>query len=1164
MNYFKKAKAKAVILSFPLSFFVRTMKLAIALLLITVTQISAKGYSQNINLNVHNMPLENIFTLIEKQSSYVFFYDNQLVKNHRMTLTAKKTSIEDLLSHYFKDLPLEFSIVGTKNIVVKLKSTTEKQPVQDREVSGQVTAATDGGPIAGVSVSVQGTNRGTQTNTDGRYTITAADGATLVFRSIGFEEKKVVVGASVINVSLDEAQSALSEVIVVAYGTTSKELNVGSTAQISTKDFENRPLTNVTSALVGSAPGIQGTLSGGTPGAEANIRVRGFGSISASNAPLYVVDGIPYDAGTANINPDDVENISILKDASTTSLYGSRGANGVIMITTKKGQAGQSNLTINAQTGFVSRGLPEYDRVGAYEYYPLMWESFRNSLVYSNNPLPMDVANSIASGLITNYNGTNYSNIYSLLRYNPFNVGNDEIVGIDGTLNPNATLLYADDLDWADQIQRGGKNRQAYNITYDGGAGKSNYFGSLGYTDDKGFLLKSDLKRINARVNVNSQPTKWLRIGVNLTGNYNHSNNDASGGTAFINPFNISRYMGPIYPVYAHDPVTGAYLLDENGDRLYDEGVGRPYSGGRHTIWENEMDRRVGQRTAIGGRTFLEVQILPQLKAATNFGADIQDNHNRNFQNPIIGDGATGGRATHTFNRTTSYTWNQTLDYTKSFGKHHVNALLGHENYFYKYNLLSGGLQDMAVDGIYEFPNFTTITSANSREDESAIESYFARANYDFDTRYVLSATIRRDGNSKFHPDVRWASFWSLGGAYNIDKESFFEVSWVDQLKLRASYGTTGNDGGLGYYPYQALYTFRNNGAVPGLAQASLQNDALTWETGKSLDIGVDFALFNNKLSGSVEYFNRVTDGLIFGVPIPLMNGGVVNSSPYYHEMDMNIGSLYNRGFEVSLTGNIVRTGNFSYSTTLNVTTFKNEITEMPDGQPLIQSGNKGYSVGHSIYDFYMREFYGVDPANGNALYKTDRETANTQVIGADTLTTVLGEANFRYTGNSSIPDVYGSMIHNFRYKGLSLSFMFTYQLGGKIYDSNYATLMSSGNYGYAIHQDMLTGRWQNPGDITDIPRLDASATANLSGQSTRFLTNASYLNLNNVTLGYTLPKTWLSATGMKDCYIYASGENLSLLSSRKGMDAVGSFNGAVGNDYNFNRIISFGARVKF
>jgi TonB-linked SusC/RagA family outer membrane protein len=465
------------------------------------------------------------------------------------------------------------------------------------------------------------------------------------------------------------------------------------------------------------------------------------------------------------------------------------------------------------------------------------------------------------------------------------------------------------------------------------------------------------------------------------------------------------------------------------------------------------------------------------------------------------------------------------------------------------------------VDGITELANFATVLGTTSFEDNYTIESYLARANYDFDGKYLATLSFRRDGNSKFASDVRWASFYGVSAGWNIHKENFFDVKWVDQLKLRTSYGELGNDGGISFYAYQALYSLGNNNQnESGFRQSSLENKSLTWETGKNFDVAMEFGLFKGRLSGTVEYFNRVTDGLIFSVPQPSSNGGTTGGN---FSIATNIGSLYNKGFEAQITGEVVRTKNFKYTATINATTFKNQITKMPPGQPLIQSGTKGYAVGRSIYDFYLREFYGVDEENGRSLYKTNTLTSNSKIIGTDTVTNVIAEANFRYTGTSSIPDFYGSMNNTFSYKGLSLSVLFTYQVGGQVFDSAYQSLMHGGNYGTALHVDAL-GRWQNPGDKTSIPRLDNSQITNLTGTSTRWLTDASYLQLNNVTLNYALPKNLLAKIKAKTANVFVSGENLALLSKRKGMDVSGSFNGTVGNDYNFNKIVSVGLSLGF
>ncbi|WP_432710292.1 SusC/RagA family TonB-linked outer membrane protein [Pedobacter sp.] len=1038
---------------------------------------------------------------------------------------------------------------------------------QEKIITGIVTSKEDGLPMPSVSIKLKGTNVVGQTGNNGRYSIKVpgSGNPVLVFSYIGYGVQEVNAATrTTINLAMVPDQNLLNEVLVVAYGTANKNTYTGSSAQINGDDFDKRPITNVMSAVAGSAPGIQATSADGAPGSTPGIRIRGFGSISASNDALYVVDGSVFDGNISNIDPSDIESVSLLKDAATAALYGSRAGNGVVLITTKKGRSGKQTLNFKASTGWVSRGLPEYDRVDAYQYYPLQWETQRNSLAYGSARIPLDVAGGIAAGTITNYNGNRYSGIKSLLGYNPFNVPDNQIVSANGILNPNASLLYADDLDWADQAAQGGKKRQNYAISYSGGSEKSDYFGSLGYTNDEGYLINSSMKRFNGRLNVNTQPVTWFNTGLNLNGTYSKSqldNVDDGGGTSFINPFYISRMIAPIYPVHLHD-ANGVMVMDQNGKPQYDFGEGRPFASGRHAIYENLNDKQNQVRGAIGARTFGSIHILPGLKATARLSFDLQDTHDRSFDNPNVGDGAPSGRAYQYLYRTTSYTFSQLAEYDKRFGKHNLQVLAGHENYSYKYNYLSGSRSGVIVNGITELVNFATVLGTTSYEDNATIESYLSRLTYDYDGKYLFSGSFRRDGNSKFSPSVRWANFWSLSAGWNINRESFFNADWVDQLKVRGSYGVLGNDGGLGYYPYQALYDLgRNNQAEAGVIQRSLSNPDLTWETSKNFDVGVDFSFFKGRLGGSAEYFKRKTDGLIFEVEQPLSNGGTYNDGNFV--IPTNIGSLYNEGGELTLTGQVVKSKDFTYTTTLNLTSFKNKVTKLPDNMNLIQDGTKAYSAGHSIYDFYLREYYGVDPTTGSALYKTNAVTNNTTVIGQDTVTTILGEANYRYTGESSIPDLYGSMIHNFSYKNFNLGVQFTFQKGGKVYDGAYAALMHGGNYGTAMHVDALN-RWKNPGDITDVPRFDNGQVSNYAGQSSRWLVDASYFQLNNVTLNYNLPTNWLEAIKAQSASIYVSGENLALFSKRKGMSPGTSFNGTVGNNYNFSRTISVGVNVNF
>nr|WP_233632638.1 SusC/RagA family TonB-linked outer membrane protein [Parapedobacter sp. ISTM3] len=1144
----------------------------IVLLLVVSLQVSANAFAQTVTLSVSNVPLSVVFTAVEKQTGYHFFWRGAEVAEAKVTVDLKNTPLEEAVTKILGNLPYSYSITKESIVIRKQPSAGRKSENSVRVSSRQQTASgrvvdQDGNPIAGVSVKVKGGQLATITNEDGMFSLSnVPNGATLEISSIGYTRVEVAAGAG-LTIELSDQVSILEEVVVIPYGTATRATYTGSVAQIGSEAIEKRPITNVTNALVGAAPGVQTSIAGGSPGSEPTVRIRGFGSISASNSPLYVVDGVPYDGTTTSLNPDDIESVSVLKDAATTALYGSRGANGVIMITTKKGKAGRNSLSFKATAGIVERGLPEYDRVDAFQYYPMMWEVQRNTLHYGSG-IPLDVANSIASGLTTEYNGNNYSGVHSLLGYNPFNVASDAVVDLNGNLNPNARLLYADDLNWSEQAATGGKSRQNYMLSYDGGNEKSNFFGSLAYTNEQGYLIKSKLERFNGRLNVATQPVSWFNTGLNLSGTYTMTKPENAGGSSFINPFYISRFIAPIYPVHLHDPVTGEYLLDENGNRQYDFGDGRPFSSGRHTIFENLNDDQLEILGALNARAFAEVLFHPTLKFRSNIAFDLDDRHRRTYDNPILGDGAPSARSYHNFYRRTSYTFNNGLEYDKRFGDHHLTALALHEVYAYKYNTLAGSRSGIIVDGITELPNFANVLGVSSVEDRATIESFLGRVAYDFDQKYVVSASLRRDGNSRFHPDFRWETFWSVGGAWNIEKERFFQVSWVDYLKLRASYGTVGNDAGLGYYPYQALYTLgRNNAGEPGFVQASLPNDSLTWETAKNFDLGLEFSVLKGRLNGAVEFFNKVTDGLIFPVPQQLANGGTTSGSHNF-EIDMNIGSLYNRGVEVQLNGHIVKTDNFNYTAALNWTSFKNQITKMPNNQPLlISSGsgntNKGYSEGHSIYDFYMREFYGVDPETGDALYKTNITSDNTQIIGQDTVTNQYSEANLRYTGTSSIPDFYGSMTHTFAYKNFSLGIQFTYQVGGEVYDFAYASLMHGGTYGTALHTDILN-RWQQPGDITDVPRLDNGNITNQTGASSRFLTSASYLQLNSVILSYNVPSRWLDRIHARRASVFLSGENLALLSARKGMDVSGSFNGSVGNDYTFSRIFSAGINLSF
>ncbi|RYE36280.1 MAG: TonB-dependent receptor [Sphingobacteriaceae bacterium] len=1058
---------------------------------------------------------------------------------------------------------------------------------QNRTVTGTVTGKDDGLPIPGVSVTVKGTKFGTQTNTVGRFSLNIpSNSSILVFSFLGYSTQEINATDN-LNISLNPASNQLNEVtITVPYGTAKRETFVGSAASITSKDLTNRPVTNPLSALAGVAPGIQVNPASGQPGGAPAIRVRGFGSINSSNDPLIIVDGVQYQGALNNINAEDIDNISVLKDASSTALYGAKAANGVIIVSTKKGKKGSGQFNIKATQGLIYRGVPEYNRLNAYQYYPVEWTAYRNSLVYAtSNPLSIADASVIASGLGTRnaanqqvLNGRTYLDISQTLgalsvggvytqSNNPFNVPSTQIVDVNGNLNPSAQLRY-DDLDWLKETLRT-SDRKDYTLNYSGATDKTDYYTSVGYVNEKGFAKKSDFERLTARLNVNTQATKWLKTGVNMTGTVSETNNTATGSTSYVNPFFFSRNIGPIYNVYAHDPVTGANLYDAQGNKVYDTGglagLGVPLrasgaSPGRHVLEEILLNDDSFKRNLFSTRAYGEISFLKYFKFTTNLSADYSNTYTSSYQNQVVGDGAPGGRSSRTATFITTYNLNQLLNYSQTFDKHTIGVLVGHEDYSRLFDVLAGSRNTQILSGNTELANFTTTSNLNSYKDRDKSEGYFSQVNYDYDQKYLFSASFRRDATSRFATSSRWGNFGSVGAGWRIDRENFLrDVSWIDLLKLRTSFGTVGNyltqdsGGNTTYYPYQSVYDINNNALEAGFSQNTIVgNPNLKWEVNRTADVGLEFGLFKNRLNGSVEYYDRQSSNLLFLVPLPLSSGVA--------SQFQNVGTMYNKGIEVNLSGDPVSIKNFTWNVNFNASTIKNRITKMPDGQPEIVSGTKKLSVGHSIYDYYLRHYAGVDPSDGSALYTPVDGATGTGIrtVNGVTYTTVTSNAKLDYTGDSSIPKVYGALTNNFTYKGFSLSVLLNYQLGGKIYDSNYASLMSVASYGSALHTDILNS-WMKAGDITNVPRLDPANSANLYAASDRWLTSASYLYFRNATLNYTIPKQLASKLTVKNARIYVSGENLFLISGRKGMDPTQNFNGTVSNAYVPQRIVSLG-----
>lgn len=1040
---------------------------------------------------------------------------------------------------------------------------------QQMKVTGVVINEDDGEPVIGASIVVKGTTVGTITDLDGKFELEADKNAKLVVSYVGLKTLETTAQANMRVILSSDAQE-LDDIIVVAYGTAKKSSFTGSAGVVGTKDLDMRPLTNATAALEGNVSGVQVGTGSGRPGDSPNIRIRGFGSINASNAPLYVVDGSIYNGEIADINPNDIESMSILKDAASTSLYGSSAGNGVVLITTKKAKNDDTQVTFSTSQGISSRAIKEYNRVGVWDYYPLQWEMLRNQYISANGMSATDAATEASA------------KIYNQLMYNPYRgVANDQIVGTDGKLNPAATqLLWGDDMDWNDAMERTGY-RGEYNLSYSTKGKKSDTYVSLGYLNDNGYVIKSDFERYSARANVNVYPVKWFKTGLNISASRSQSQvantNDNSGG--YSNHFMFARTIGPIYPIHKHDPETGAYILDNLGQQQYDyDGVraGSAYSG-RHVVAETLWNNDEFVRDVMNARAYMDFNLYEGLKVTLNGGLETSNNRNSGYDNKLVGDGSPSGRFNLENTRRTTTTFNQLINYNKKFGDHNFDVLLGHESFAYKYQYNYTMRQGQVMDGLMELGNFTTINSAYSYTDEYKKEGYFARINYDFMDKYYVSASYRRDGSSRFHKDNRWGNFWSFGASWRIDQESFMEsLTWINSLKLRGSYGQTGNDqvlttsGLTNYYPYQTLYDMnRNNALEAGVLFNSFGNTDLQWETQVSSDVAIEFGLFD-RLTGSVEYFNKQSKDLLFNVPLPLSSGAVDYKGTA--SIWKNIGKVNNSGVEISLDYRILKNADWTWNFGVNATFIKNKVKSLP--QKEIIDGTKKIMVGKSIYEFWLKEYVGVDPQDGAALYRFDDtvdENGNVAQIWDDTdcrtvngekVTTNQEKAKYHYAG-SAIPKVYGGFNTSVKFKDFELSAVFSYALGGKVYNSSYLSLMSVNKYGAAMHTDIYD-RWQKPGDITNVPRLDGSESANFNAQSDRWLMSSDYLSMKSLTFAYTLPKAFLSKFAIKNARVSLSGENLFLLTSMKGMDPQQQFSGITNNAHIPARSFTFGLNFTF
>ena len=1060
------------------------------------------------------------------------------------------------------------------------------------KVSGTVVSQDDGQPVVGASVLVVGTQVGTVTNASGQFSLTCPEGKkTLRITYVGMEPIEVSARPNM-RILLTSDQKALDEVIVVAYGTAKKSAFTGSATQIKAEAIEDHVTSNVMNALAGATPGVQLTSSNGDPNDNAPaIRIRGIGSMYASNTPLYIVDGMPYDGPVNAINPNDVESMTVLKDAAASAIYGARGANGVVIITTKKGRNQDADIKLDAKWGVNSRLIPQYDVItDPGQYYETAYRQLYNSQIYSGKSAAEAYAFADANLYNQNNGGLGYQ-VYTV-------PAGEKLIGTNFKLNPNATLGYSDGEyyytpdDWYDEAFHNSL-RQEYNVSVSGVQDRLNYYASAGYLKDEGIVNNSELQRYTARVNADYQAKKWLKLSANMGFTHTISESpsyDTDGSMSSGNIFYITNNMGPIYPLYVRD--ANGNIMYENGMKLYDSNqtnMKRPDVVG-NAIRDNELNSTTTFRDLFNGKFSAVVTPIEGLTLSANlsvYAGNLRTNYlGSQFGSSSASDGYVNVYHTRDFAVTNQYLAN----YRTSFAgdTHHLELLAGYEQYRHKYQYL-GGTNDHLYDPLIGELN-NALGSANKRArsytNEYMTEGFLSRLQYDFQEKYFLSASFRRDASSRFHKDHRWGNFGSVGLAWEMAKENFMkEISWLDMLKVKVSYGTQGNDNlnyYTSYYPYADLFetSYNSESGAYSIVLYHKGNDDLTWESSKNFNAGFDFSILKSRISGTFEYFYRKTSDMLYYKDTPLSAGIVTGVVP------VNIGSVANSGIEFSVNATVVKTRDLIWDVNLNLSHYKNEILELDPS--VSQYGIKGsyriYKEGGSLYEAYLRKFAGVDPETGKGLYYQEikyddkgnvlaanvNEYDHSEVVTTDDFSKAT-----QFECGSTLPDLFGGFGTTLRWRDFDFSAQLAFQLGGKMYDGTYQQMMhTQSNVGHAWHKDILNA-WTPENTDTDVPRMDGLASGEWAiGQTAvdRFLISSNYLSLNNVTLGYTLPKSLLGHVGISALRVYVSGENLAVLTKRKGLDpryslGIGGYiggSGASSTMYSALRTIAGGITLSF
>jgi TonB-linked SusC/RagA family outer membrane protein len=925
---------------------------------------------------------------------------------------------------------------------------------------------------------------------------------------------------------------------------------------------------------------VQVTTGSGAPGSDATIRIRGTGSVNGNRAPLYVVDGAPYYSDISAINPSDIEDITILKDAAATSIYGSRGSNGVIVVTTKKGKSGMSNISVDVRTSINSLSLPQYSVITSpEEYIETTYSSLVNKGRIQGEANPNGWASDNLYGTVEGINNA----------YNIWDVpGNQLINQSTGRFNQGINRRWTPTL-WADAAFGTGVRQEA-NIQFDGGNDKTQYAASFGYLDDEGFVTNSGYTRYTTRINLQHKPKEWLRVGANMafTGaQYNRSSGSEGSTGSSGNIFALTSTTPSIYDVFLRD-TDGNLVADPIfGGNQYDYGneYGRRAWNATNGIADSRYDISRSNSITLLGNFNMGIDLTEWLSFDIRYSGQFSDNDAASRGNPYYGGNAGSGFLSKSLSQNVNQNWNQILRFNKSFGELNVDGIIGHESNENRFKNMNAAAQNAILPNNLDLDQYTIpFGRAGSYSTAYSLESYFGALNLSYAGKYFLSSSVRRDGSSRFKKN-KWGSFGAVGLGWVMSKEDFFpQDTFVDYFKVKASYGVNGDQGNNLQYGWQIFGINQTpDGSYSFTQSSTLANPELTWEEKKKTQFGFESILFNSKVTLDMDYFVDNTENLFFNQSLPGSSGSTL--------IQYNDGKLTNSGIEINANISLVQTEDFSMSLNVNGAMLTNELEEMPTdyftGEPKILDGR--YSAGKSLYDWYMREWAGVNPAtgaamwnlyyddmNGDGIFNSGDSAINSMTLYMDefpnanvqkTSTETYSDATQKYVGKNNQPDIAGGFRLNAAYKNFDITAQFTYSIGGYIYDNGYATVMQNRSLAGSdnFHTDVRNA-WKQPGDITNVPRFSAGYSSDVqhNSYSTRFLTKADYLSLNNVRLGYTLPSDAISKAKLENVSFYVSGDNLMMLSARKGLNPQTLISSSGSGIYMPMTTFSIGTKIQF